>query len=174
MGFGDIAPVFAAASAVAAAVSARTSRQAVTRANAPFVWPAITVLSEYGESVTRHVFGVRLHNDGPGVAFDVRFSVSAAEHGSDEYVPPPIRAMRSGEQVPPHPEPQEQPIRNGLYEYPLPGKIDAGPWWVIVRYGDALGRRWQVRGPLDPHVQLDGPVRLRGRRLEVWRPPERW
>jgi hypothetical protein len=169
-----VAAVASSLSAFAAAVSARSSRQAVTRSNAPFVWPALRIGSRDSGVFS---FYVRLHNDGPGVAFNVRFTVRTREdeHG---YVIPPIRAMRSGEVVPPHPEPQEQPIRDaedGSREYAVAGprSLDA-PSWVVVRFSDALGRRWEVAAPADPHDALLGPRRLRARRFQVWRRHENW
>jgi hypothetical protein len=118
-----------------------------------------------------HDLGVRLCNDGPGVAFDVRFSVEPVEDEVLRYVIPPIRAVRSGEVVPPHPEPQEHPIR-GDDEYVVAGPTDLSRLaWVTVRYADALGRAWEVRAPLDPHRRLAAPRRLRS---APWRRGVRW
>lgn len=174
MGISGVATVFAAVSAIAAAISARSSRQAVVRSHAPFVWPSIAIR---GPVLGLHQVGVRLHNDGPGVAFNVRFSVANKQEGfGDIYAIPPIRAMRSGEKVPPHPEPepQVQPmIRDDVYEYPLPGPLDQS-WWVVVRYADGLGGSWEIRAPIDPQGTLRGPHRLRSGRLDRWRRAARW
>jgi hypothetical protein len=67
--------VAGAGGAIAAWRSARASRDAVRRSNMPFVWPSYEV--EYGEEepttgLQLNTVRVVLHNDGPGIALDVR------------------------------------------------------------------------------------------------------
>lgn len=170
-----VAAVASSLSAMMAAVSARSSRQAVTRANAPFVWPALRIGSRRDG---RFPFYVRLHNDGPGVGFNVRFAVcTGADDPQFMYVIPPIRAMRSGETVPPHPEPDEQPIRtlgDDTEEFAVEGPADLDGASVVVRFSDGLGRSWEVESPVDPHSGIAHPRRLRTRRIQVWRRAQRW
>ena len=64
----------ASLSAIASAVSARSSLSAVRRANLPLVYGEATYYtagSGYGDS-TEAAVQVRLSNDGPGTAVDVR------------------------------------------------------------------------------------------------------
>ncbi|HEX2126396.1 MAG TPA: hypothetical protein VHF45_07550 [Thermoleophilaceae bacterium] len=153
---GDVAALAAAASAIAAWLSAHASRQGVSRANASFVWPAIRIGSAEPGPRT---FYIRLHNDGPGITFDVRCTTQADWGAEFAYVTPPVRAMRSGEVVPPHPEPQEQPTTRDDNEYALAAPRDLRePTYVTVRFDDGFGRRWEVRAPLHPH----GRIALRG------------
>jgi hypothetical protein len=67
----------AAISAAVSAFSAYTSRQSVDRSHRPFVWPEISRKSADGREVLR----VRLHNDGSGAAYDVRWSVGSVMEG---------------------------------------------------------------------------------------------
>jgi hypothetical protein len=164
-------------SATAAALSAQASREALRRTRAPFIWPAIAIRPSSRET-GQHSIGVRLHNDSPGVAFDVRFSLDFAA-GSPEkpdtetrYVIPPVCAMRSGEVVPP--EKGEPEIVRGD-EFVVAGPRDLRqPWWVVVRYADAAGRRWEIREPADPEGRLLGPLQLRSARWDLWRRRADW
>jgi hypothetical protein len=168
-----VATGLAAVSAVAAAISARSSHRAVTQAHTPFVWPSIAVR---GPALGQHIIGVRLHNDGPGVAFNVRFAVVSDHQDYSEYAIAPIPAVRPGEQIPPvrEPDPQVQPrIRDDAYEHPLPGGLDQS-WWVLVRYSDALGRTWEIKAPLDPEGSIRSPSRLRSGLFDLWRSRILW
>jgi hypothetical protein len=166
-----------AVSAAAAALSARASRNAVARAHRPYVWAEIHVVS--GRSEKTWLAKVRLHSDGPGAAFDV--SAAVGPHYVYErirrswwrlwdrtlvgYATPPIRAMLSGEAVPP------RDTDDGLYELAI-GSIE--DWWVAVRYSDAAGARWEFREPRSPESLAGPPRRLRTRRWQVWRPRVWW
>jgi hypothetical protein len=81
-----IAIAIAAVSATASALSARASRLSVDRAHRAFVWPEIRSPRDHGQS---EPLRVRLRNDGPGVAYDVRWSVGAL-------VPKPGKDWESG------------------------------------------------------------------------------
>jgi hypothetical protein len=149
--------VAAAISAIAAATSAWFSRRAVERTHAPFIWPAISIRSAGGSNSRQHEVGVRLHNDGSGAAFNVRFAIATDESlASPEalYVVPPVRAIRSGESVPPYGS-EDQLAEDGEYRVALIEPLDAN-WCVVVRYADGLGRFWQLRAPSDPHSDIHG------------------
>lgn len=162
----------AALAAASSAFSAYTSRQAVDRAHRPFVWPAIsTGRDPGGPSVVR----VRLHNDGQGTAYDVRWSVGTmmeAHDGSleedaaftDEHVSSVIRAIRPGEVVPPQDsEWLEQAAA-------LPGD---DVWWVLVRWTDAARVRWEL-SEQGPTLLRSEPRRLRTWPWQLWRPSRDW
>jgi hypothetical protein len=162
---------FAAVSAVAAAVSAVATRQSVDRAHRPFVWPAISHGSD-GES---RILRVRLHNDGAGTAYEVRWSIGTlAETQDEEFVEDSkgaaeqasmaIRAIRVGESVPPE--------GSGWLdkEVQLPPD-DIG--WILVRWHDAAGIRWEVSDQ-GPATSRGRPRRLRRWRWQLWRDPADW
>lgn len=157
-------------SATASAASAYINRQSVDRANEAFVWAAISYESD-GQG--RQVLRIKLHNDGSGTAFDVRWSVSIPgidQH--DELITDPagvarsasavIRAMRPGEVCPP-----ADWFRQAL-DLP-PDDV----WWLIVRWTDAARVRWELaeQGPSDLHGE---PQRLRTWRWQLWRPLRDW
>jgi hypothetical protein len=169
--------VASAVSAVAASVAARASHHALARAHRPFVWPELHIGSR-GEN-GMFTIGVRLHNDGPGVAYEV--SIALERHGEPEvhhegrwpyrgramlmpYTTPPIRAMVSSEVLPP----------NETDTLPLATESIDGTWWVAVRWTDAAGDRWHFREPPNETLSAGPPRRLRRRRFELWRPRARW
>jgi hypothetical protein len=66
-----------AAAAISARSSARASKEGVVRSNMPFVWPSYEVEWDEEDLNMGQVQGrvrVTLHNDGPGIAIDVRWS----------------------------------------------------------------------------------------------------
>jgi hypothetical protein len=167
MEFGDVASIAAAFSATAAWVSAWNSRKAVARAHAPFVWPSFGIRSRDQGSWTQHSVRVRLHNDGPGVAYGVRFSLDylsgspdQPHDASDRYVIPPIPAMRSGEVMPPGGE--SEIVHGDEFVVAGPAKLNQ-PWSVVVRFADGAGQEWEVRAPSDPEARVQGPRQLRKR-----------
>ena len=160
----------AAASAVASAVSAFTSRQAVDRASRAFVWPTI---SQKMDSDWRRVLRVRLNSEGGGTAYDVRWSVglpdldggrAAAERYSADNASEVIRALRSGEVIPPS-------VASGSSERSRYLKTMCGGCW-----SDGVTRHrthWELseQGP--------GSLRFEARRLrtwwwQLWRPKRDW
>jgi hypothetical protein len=172
----NISVIVAAISAIAAAVSAWNSRKATERGHLPFVWPSISLRPVGGPESRQHVVGVQLFNDGAGGAFDVRFTIATKESLADPralYVVPPVRAMRSGEAVPPAGDVEEQLTEGGAYRMGLNEPLDSA-WGVVTRFADDLGRQWQVTAPPDPHSAMEGPIRLRTHRFELWRPPQDW
>lgn len=166
-----VAIAIAAVSATAAAVSAIASRQSVDRAHRPFVWPAISHASEAGTRILR----IRLHNDGAGSAFDVRWSFGTIiESGPLEYgenrdqmareASLAIRAIRPGESVPPK--------SDGWLEKAaqLPPD-DIG--WIVVRWTDSGGTRWEASDQ-GPATMRKRPRRLRHWRWQLWRRRADW
>jgi hypothetical protein len=166
-----IAIALAAGSAVAAAVSAVASRKSVERAHRPFVWPAIF----HGSDGDTPVLRIRLHNDGAGVAYDVRWSfgtiveTSPGSYDEDrdearQEASLAIRAIRPGESVPPE--------DHGWLEkeVALPPD-DVG--WILVRWSDSAGARWEVSDQ-GPAVLRGPPARLRRWRWQVWRDMRDW
>lgn len=160
----------AAASAVASAVSAFTSRQAVDRASRAFVWPTI---SQNTDPDGRRLLRVRLNSEGGGTAYDVRWSVglpdsdgggAATQRYSKDNASEVIRALRSGEVAPP-PE-------SGWFERAIAIPED-DVWWVSVRWSDASRTHWELseQGPasLRPEVR-----RLRTWWWQLWRPKRDW
>lgn len=155
-----VAVAFAAVSAIAAAVSAVATRQSVDRAHRPFVWPAISHGTDGDTSVLR----VRLHNDGAGTAYEVRWSFGALmetqegefvedSKGAAEQASLAVRAIRAGESVPPEDS-------GWLEKEVVLPPDDIG--WILVRWSDAAGVRWEASD--------QGPATLRGRprRLRRW------
>lgn len=161
---------FAALSSGAAATSAYISRQAVDRAHRAFVWPTISFETD---SAGRQVLRVQLHNDGPGTAYDVRWSVgtvtvteqgdAAADHGLTlASASPVVRALRPAEACPPH-----DWFRVAFT--PPPDDV----WSVLVRWTDAARVRWEVveQGPATMRAE---PRRVRTWRWQAWRPRRDW
>lgn len=166
-----IAVAFAAVSSVAAAVSAVATRQSVDRAHRPFVWPAISHGTDGDTSILR----VRLHNDGAGTAYEVRWSFGTlVETQEGQFVEDTegaagrasmaIRAIRAGESVPPQ--------NSGWLdkEIRLPPD-DIG--WILVRWSDAAGVRWEVSDQ-GPATSRGRPRRLRRRKWQLWRTAADW
>jgi hypothetical protein len=166
----------AAIAAISAAASARFSKRAVERNHTPFVWPSISIRSVGGPESRQHEVGVRLHNDGSGAAFRVRFAIATNESlafPEGLYSPPPIRAIRPGEAVPPASGIEEQLVQENEYRIGLSEPLDSD-WYVVTRYSDDLGRLWELRASSDPHSGLLGPTPLRRRRWEIWRAACDW
>ena len=166
-----IAIAIAAVSAVAAAISALATRQAVERAHRPFVWPAISHATDGDTRILR----IRLHNDGAGTAYEVRWSFGTLiETQPGEFdenreaaavqASLTIRAIRPGESVPPE--------GSGWLDQAITlPPDDIG--WILVRWTDAAGDRWEVsdQGPAASRVR---PRRLRRRWWQLWRSPANW
>lgn len=165
---------FAAISACAAAVSAYANRRSLSAAHAAFVWPTVRV-GELSPGYPAPYY-IRLYNDGPGTAFDVRISTTADEGFT--WLMPPIRAMKSGETVPPMRGVPEEYVNTETDEFNLAGPIDYDyrTAVVAVRFEDSLGRLWEVREPLDPSRATHPPRQLRtsSHSLAKWRPLPKW
>lgn len=77
-------------------------------------------------------FFVRLHNDGAGVAFNVRFTVRA-EDSEHDYVIPSVRAMRDGETC------RRTPSRTSNRSGAVRTVPRSSPWLRRSTYGDLRG-----------------------------------
>jgi hypothetical protein len=152
---GDVGIGLAAVAAVAAAASARTAARGVALGHRPYV---------YGErgSATAESGSVRLHNDGPGTAVEVRWRICAPGAEPTGWSDP-IRAMQSGEIAPP--EGQKPPPTT------LPLGIDghAFGWFVETEFGDIRGARWRLRNERGEPSAAAVLTRLRSGRFDLWR-----
>jgi hypothetical protein len=175
----EVGAIATAAGAAAAWRAAGASREAVARAHRPFVWPEFDYDYE-GAGPGETVWRVRLHNDGPGVALDVRWSVreifdsrgltaselqaayDRADENTRKLASEPIRGMRAGQSVPPVGVDRwlTQPFPFGEYE------------WVAVRFTDSAGVRWEYSEPGEAGLLADPVVRLR--RVRGYRGSWRW
>jgi len=163
----EVATIAAAAGAGAAWRSAGASRQAVARANRPFVWPS------FFESTTESelAVSVQVHNDGPGVALDVRWSLAFFdEHDSSEderrseeltgrLASEPSRGLRARDS-------------SDRRQVSIPEERQGHFWFVVVRYTDSAGVRWEYAEPWDVGTLAD-PVR-RLRKVRGYRGSRRW
>jgi hypothetical protein len=171
----ELGAVATAAGAGAAWLAATASREAVARTHRPFVWPE-WVYEPSDDSSEPWEWRVRLHNDGPGVALDVRWSVrvmfapphlsvypeeevrAKAEEETRRRASDPIRGLRPGE---------SWPHSGWLTGTSPPGDIE----WIAVRFTDSAGVRWEYNEPLSEGL-ADPPRRLRKvrrRRSLQWR-----
>lgn len=165
---------------IAAATAAYMSRTAVERANLAFVWAELFFDRPDAAAPIRRL-RIQLHSDGPGIALDVRWSIGgpteggrAAHRRAEEEIAaqarPAIRALRPGhshpsvapvdvvgpDEIRAHYESTEQTFHDDYDE----------PWWVLVRWSDSAGRRWQFSESSDG-LKLATPrmkVRKVGRR----------
>jgi hypothetical protein len=154
-----VAAVAGAASAMAAAFAARASRASVERAHRPFVYGEPGIKSAWEGPPA--VVAVRLHNDGTGVALDVRFRLEAVDQSWHGEQIPPARAMQPGEALPPF----EMDDQRYHLERP-PERVH--PFELVTRYTDTAGRHWETRNQRHPPGPLRGPIRLRGRSFQFW------
>ena len=171
-----VAVAVAAISATASAASAHASRQSVDRAHRAFVWPEIRVPKDYGQA---EPLRVQLRNDGPGVAYDVRWSVgSLAPKPGEDWESGNVvhdddwarknaslveRAMPAGD---------TRPGDGGWLErrVALP---DDDIWWVLVRWTDTSGARWELVEQ-GPSLVSSGAQQLQTYRWQFWRKKRDW
>jgi hypothetical protein len=116
---------------------------------------------------------VRLHNDGAGTAYDVRWSVGLPAVGGDpvdvdrharDHASQVIRAMRAGEVLPP-------PGEGWLEQAIVIPEDDV--WWLLVRWTDVGRVRWELSEQGPTLLRLE-PRRLRSWIWQVWRPKRDW
>jgi hypothetical protein len=120
---------------------------------------------------------VRLHNDGPGIALDVRWSLeffderdtAEDERHSKELTrrlaSEPIRGLRPGE---------SWPSAEGYRpQVSIPQERAGHTWFIAVRFTDSGGTRWEYAEPWDVGTLADPVQRLRRVRL-AWVPPRWW
>lgn len=155
----------AAASSAAAWRSSFIAREAATRNNLAFVWPAVRIAFDGPDPVV----WVRLHNDGPGLAQDVVAARFEPSGQGDQWTlfdrTPVIRAMRGGEAVPP---PEHDEMALGVH------RAGDDVWSVVVRWTDTAGQRWELTAPQDPQALTTTPTRLRRRKWQKWRSEGDW
>jgi hypothetical protein len=155
----------AAISSAAAWRSSFIAREAATRNNLAFVWPAVHIAYDGPDPVV----WVRLHNDGPGLAQDVVAArLEPSGHEDDWAVfdrTPVVRALRAAESLPPE---GADPMALGVHR----ARDDI--WSVAVRWTDTAGQRWELTAPQDPNALTTAPRRLQRRRWQRWRPDADW
>jgi hypothetical protein len=139
----------------------------VARAHKPFVFPEWDVGPPDEEY--KRVWGVRLNNEGPGIALDVRWSIAVPEgpsredrtreeHQSRALASEAIRALRPGQGT--------DWLAKSIHE-----SVTGDIWYLLVRYTDSAGTRWEYFEPGNPQ-ELARPVR-RLRRVRPYRPVRR-
>ena len=193
----------AVGAAVAAGGSAWYARTALEREHWPFVWPEYCLLpiddkgNELGDGAAfdpregEYKLAVRLHNDGPGLALDVAWTIarrstsrrrkvqpdnralnplrrrkvqrlihSAVQHVGIARKVPGGRALRSGEA---NPEADGVWLREELGDQYMK---DVPPsHFIVVRYSDVAGRRWEYPERLSSARELAPPPRRVRRHL---------
>jgi hypothetical protein len=167
------AVVIAALSAIAASIAAWHARRGIQLSQRAFVYAEPAIKSEPAESDGAGGFlskreshvELRLFNDGPGTALDVRvrLETEAGDPISDPAAP--VRALKSGEALPP-----EDGQRGLMFDLPDLSK----PWAAVVRYREIGGAAWEVRNPRHPASLPLSQRRLRSSHLDRWRPPPGW
>jgi hypothetical protein len=136
----ELGAIGAAAGAAAAWRSASASQRAVARAHTPFVFPDWRFPKGSGENED-YEWQVQLHNEGPGIALDVRWSFAIPEWASRgdreretlrsrALASEAIRALRPGES-------------SGWLSQSLPDLVTTEDWYMLVRYTDSSGVRWE-------------------------------
>jgi hypothetical protein len=145
----DVGVGLAAVSAIAAAASARSAARGVALSHRPYV---------YGEpqSATTGLAGVRLHNDGPGTAVEIRWRLHARGATPTEWSPM-IRALQPGEIWPPR---ASEPLT-----VELPVGVDGHQfrWLAETEYSDLGGVRWRLRNDRSSPSAAAAPRRIRPR-----------
>lgn len=141
---------FAAISAIAASLAAWNAYRGIQLGQRAFVYGEPAVKSEPSEpdggggflSKRESHVEVRLHNDGPGTALDVRVRLEDGAGNPIGDGAASVRALRPEESLPPD-EGQQ-----GLV-FPLPSDL-LKPWATVVRYREIGGAAWEVRNPRHP------------------------
>lgn len=148
----------AAVSAIAALVATWNAYRNVELGQRAFVYgePALG-----GEEVD-----VRLFNDGPGTALDIRLRLEDADGKTlGDETKTPVRALKPGEVLPPR---DTQALK-----FNRPADLTK-PWAVVVRYREIGGASWEVRNARHPHSQPLEQRRLRSGRFDRWRNETDW
>jgi hypothetical protein len=179
----EISVGVAAVSAIAAAISARASVRGIALGHRPFVVGDderdVTELGMDPDAPEMGVVGVRLRNEGPGVAVAVRFRVRAWGHPDiDTYWSPRIDSLAPGAELktslpfsaPPgvtdvelmKAEAPETPNGEQLHE------PDYVLWYVETQFTDITGATWLVR-PAGTFQSSQRPRRVRSHWFELWR-----
>ncbi|HEU5061748.1 MAG TPA: hypothetical protein VFT79_01190 [Solirubrobacterales bacterium] len=167
------AVIVAAISAIAASIAAWNARRGIQLSQRAFVYAEPAIKTEPTESDggggflserDSHV-ELRLFNDGPGTALDVRVRLETEAGDPIGDSAAPVRALGSGEALPP------QDGQQGLV-FALPDLSQ--PWAAVVRYREIGGAAWEVRNPRHPASLPLVQRRLRSSRWDRWRSSPIW
>jgi hypothetical protein len=177
--------VVTTASAVAAFQAARATRDTATRSNLPFVWVEPTISREPAIEVVRdsagHEYGQesqdfeavtirpRLRNDGPGMAQDVRWSIYRPHEADPWWLRGAVRRFKQSD-----PRGQAETaasaskairaMQGGATEDAEPMTIHLladEPWFIVVRYTDTAGKRWEFSESGDARSLAGAPYEVR-------------
>jgi hypothetical protein len=131
----DVGIGLAAVGTTIAAVSVVVSVRAVGLAHRPYVYGERSgTTTEQGE---RGAAAIRLRNEGPGAAVEVRFRLGAADAEPTDWTPR-VRAMQPGEVHPPE-------SRGGrVVALPIVGDQPAREWYIETEFGDIRGAHWRL------------------------------
>jgi len=145
----------------------------VERAHRAFVWPEIRLPK------AQTPLGIRLRNDGTGVAYNVRWSLGtlAPKPGHDWESGKVVadyewarqnhslvkRAMKPGD---------SHPSAEGWTDKKIALPED-DIWWVLVRWTDVAGTRWEVTDQ-GPAMLAHHPYPLRAHFWQLWRRASDW
>jgi hypothetical protein len=157
MAVSDVGIGLAAVGALAAAWSARSSARGVELGHRPYV---------YGEreNLNESTIGIRLRNDGPGMAAEVRYRLGAPGVPPTEWSSP-VRALQPGEIHPPEgKDPSEAP------QLPTRGDKPVRDWYIETAFSDIAGTRWRLRNERAEPSAAARARRLRSHLIDVWRP----
>ena len=154
-GVAELVSVGAGVAGIAAAFAAFMSFAATERTNFAFVWAELFFDSPDPDS-QRSRLRVQLHSDGPGIALDVRWSIGEphesdrrayrqAEEATADSATSVVRALRPGKS---HPalapdDAESDALAKAHYERTARTVDREEPWWVLVRWSDSAGRRWE-------------------------------
>lgn len=148
----------AAVSAIAALVATWNAYRNVELGQRAFVYgePALN-----GEEVD-----VRLYNDGPGTALDIRLRLEDVDGKTlGDETKTPVRALKPGEVLP--------PFDVQALKFATPPDL-MKPWAVVVRYREIGGASWEVSNTRHPQSKPIARRRLRSGRLDRWRDETDW
>lgn len=165
----QIAQIAAPVAAVASAIAAYLSRATVERANRPFVaaglYPHDPV--EPG-STASHRARIELYSTGPGLALDVRCSLSVASDHLTRGRGQARKQQRCATSViPALPAGDRSTV---FLQTPDPDGDE--PWCILLRWSDSAGRRWERTHEHSGHQLATTRRRIRGARLA--RRPWHW
>jgi hypothetical protein len=172
----DLGVGIAAISALASAASARSSARGVALSHRPFVvgseyreWTEI--LNDQGVGVV----GVKLRNEGPGVALGVRFRARAWSHSEiDTSWSPEVGSIPPGGErlasIPFGLPPGMTEVELGKAERTGGDEPNYVLWYVETEFADITGLVWTARFR-HAFAAAARPQRVRTHSIEFWRPP---
>jgi hypothetical protein len=178
-GLEQIAIILAAASAIAAAVTALWTYAGTALSHRPFVigeeyreWTELGIEPEVPEL---GVVGFRLQNEGPGVALEISCRLRSWSHPDiDTYWTPQLGSLSPGAErkssIPFSVPPGVTTVELGKTE-PAPGSSepDYVLWYAETEFSDIRGVRFTVRTK-KAFGSGTAPRRVRSWKVDVWRP----